>query len=245
MGSAGSLAIASSAAARCPSEFAEAGRVGRGIRRQCPCRSPRPFKGAVSSTQGAAWAHHLPEPRRRRRAPTMGGARLRTDRAAAGAAVQRLAAIALPGAGCGSRARRGTVASYVSCSVSPAHYHVSESWHVVRAGHRRGAREGSTLRAKRGAWLPTAPAASRSRFARRLGGSSDLFFGVEPTTESGSSWRRNYERHRRMSWPMSRPHCIPSPGVPFSPPRLAASVSPRRRRAPRRTGDSGVRASQA
>ena len=77
---------------------------------------------------------------------------------------------------------------------------------------RRGAREGSTLRAKRGAWLPTAPAASRSRFARRLGGSSDLFFGVEPTTESGSSWRRNYERHRRMSWPtrMSRPfECSP------------------------------------
>ncbi len=64
---------------------------------------------------------------------------------------------------------------------------------------RRGAREGSTLRAKRGAWLPTAPAASRSRFARRLGGSSDLLFGVEPTTLSGSSRRRNYERHRRMS----------------------------------------------
>ena len=189
-----------SAAARCPSEFAEAGRVGRGIRRQCPCRSPRPFKGAVSSTQGAAWAHHLPEPRRRRRAPTMGGVRLWTDRAAAGAAVQRLAAAkALPRAGCGSRARRGTVTSYVSCSVSPAHYRVSESWHVVRGGHRRGAREGSTLRAKRGAWLPTAPAASRSRFARRLGGSSDLLFGVEPTTLSGSSRRRNYERHRRMS----------------------------------------------
>ena len=155
----------------------------------------------------------VPEPRRRRRPPTMGGARLQTDRAAAGAAVQRLAvAKALPGAGCGSRARRDTVASCISCSVSPAHYHVSESWPVVRAGHRRGAREGSTLRAKRGAWLPTAPAASRSRFARRLGGSSDLFFGVEPTTESGSSWRRNYERHRRMSWPtrMSRPfECSP------------------------------------
>ena len=105
----------------------------------------------------------------------------------------------MPGAGCGSRARRDTVASCISCSVSPAHYHVSESWPVVRAGHRRGAREGSTLRAKRGAWLPTAPAASRSRFARRLGGSSDLLFGVEPTTLSGSSRRRNYERHRRMS----------------------------------------------
>ena len=168
----------------------------------------------------------VPEPRRRRRPPTMGGARLQTDRAAAGAAVQRLAgAKALPGAGCGSRARRDTVASCISCSVSPAHYHVSESWPVVRAGHRRGAREGSTLRAKRGAWLPTAPAASRSRFARRLGGSSDLFFGVEPTTESGSSWRRNYERHRRMSWPtrMSRPRRITSPRLPFSSARLAAS----------------------